>query len=145
MAPNEILDLGLDPFEISVWMMIKRNNPSYPGYKDFKKKLGISRDKLWKALNTLKACNMIMWDPGGPGKNNFYTTQPRGVWITKKIVDKSCNAPSSSSVRRTRGSTPHVLGVVRHTDANNTNSIRLNNKREELDINVLVKSLIKKL
>ncbi len=134
MVPNRLLEMNLDSYEIAVFNVIKRNNPSHPGYKHFKNKIGISRDRLWKALNTLKQCNIINWDRGNTGKSNIYIIMPEGVWVKKNpYATRTTTHPSS------------VLPPVRQAYSNKTNSIRLNNKREERDINILVKSLIKKI
>lgn len=140
MIPNKIFELNLDPYDISVFMVIKRNNPSHPGYQHFKNKLSISKKRLWKSLNGLKNCNVIQWERGCEGRSNFYTVMPEGVWTKKSKLstkDPSLRRPTSSLLR--------ILPPVPQGDANKTNSIILNNKKDENRVSLLLKQTAKNL
>lgn len=121
----------------------KNNLGIFPGFKRLMAMTGQSRDRLWKSLVALKACNVIQWI-SEPGKSNSYNVMPTGLWMHKdnavpvvRHADGSGDVDNSESgvdnfdfnavpvVRHTDGgSPPHGRGVVRVADSNHTHLTR---------------------
>lgn len=123
-APTKIFSIGLDAYEIATFFALsshggKNGSGIFPSWTKLRKMLGgLSRDRLWKCLTTLRDCNVIQWDRGRTGVANNYLILGVGCWTQKKNVDKSRNRVDKSggtspphglpwSARKTTGSPPH--------------------------------------
>jgi len=129
MVPIRILTLGLDAYEIAVFCALKKfsdknGSKIFPSYKKLMSMLSMSRGRLWKCLNTLKQCNVIVWEGGHTGKSNYYDILGEGNW-TKKYVDKYVDKSKQVVHQTNYPSSPGERGVfTRRTPSISNNYIQ---------------------
>lgn len=99
-VPAKLLDLGLGPYEIAVFIALVRHKHKdvvtvFPSWRRLSELTGMKRTKLWQSLKVLEQCKIINWESGHTGVSNRYTFTHTSGW-TKKIgqlpVDNSGGA-----------------------------------------------------
>lgn len=124
-VPVKILQLGLDVYELAAFVALASHGGEngtgiFPSWSRLRVLTGMSRDRLWKSLDSLSRCNVIQWDRGRTGVASTYTILGTGAW-SKKRVDKSggsCGQVGGVVRHTDTPSPPHGLPGVRHTDPN---------------------------
>jgi hypothetical protein len=125
MVPNKLLELGLDSYEISLFVALKwRGKYIFPGFSSLRKSLKVSKGRLQKSLKTLQNCNVITWDRGLTGTSNKYTIFGEGVWTEKKLSTKK------RATRKPTTGSPGSPGVGHQEAPNYTNRTILKNNIE---------------
>lgn len=88
--PNKLIFLSkLDVYEHRVLCILLSLKPSRPSYKNLMHWTGLSRDKVYRVLKSLKSKNIINWKSGNSHrKSNFYFVVDDNLWF-KGTADNS--------------------------------------------------------
>ena len=116
-VPNSAIDdLRLNAYDLAVFCVLLRFNPSFPSYPKIMKLLLVSRETVWKSLKKLEEYGYIV-KLRRRGRSTVYAFKPSVI--------------GNRLVRQANwGSSPGRLGVVRQANCNKTNH-KKNLKSEE--------------
>lgn len=113
MIPFRLLRLGLDPFELATFVVLRKHGDKdgkdiYPRLETLMAETRMGRERLWKSLNGLRDLGVIEWDSGGRGRSNRYRIRPMGNWSSPREhyndLDRVRHANAESSASDTKSS-----------------------------------------